>query len=238
MLALFTLIHSVSFAEINIGGDVYGGGKEGAVGTGNLNLSAIPAADKDKATKYSADEATAYNTAHAAEITAGTKTAVAEGDEKPVDWEYVALTGNAESGAVKEMMQDKIATTKVEIYAGNVRTIFGGGMNGRVYGMSSVDIKGGVIGAEKWNGTIHGGVFAAGDGANALVFGDSRVTVEGGINYNNVYGGGNQANLIGSSFVKLESGKIYGDVYSGARMADVMGYANTTIGEKTENNDP
>ncbi len=218
---------------INIAGDVYGGGKQGSVGIGNLDASL----------KYTAEEAQEENakTEHLANDPAGRKpgddgyvttykagyTPVSAGDAKPVSKDDVNLT----TDAINAMYAANPShTTSVEINDGHVRTVFGGGENGRVYGLSTAFINGGEIGAENLTGTIHGGVFGAGDGASAYVFGESHVWIKGGTIYNNVYGGGNQADLIGSAFTRLDAGNIYGNVFGSARMADTYGYTNIVIG--------
>lgn len=192
---------------INIAGDVYGGGKQGSVGIGNLIPSLMI---------YTAEEAAAEN-ANTEHLKAdsegrvpGTEgyvltykddyTPVSAGDAKPVSKDDVNLTSDAISGMYALSPSH---TTSVEINDGHVRTVFGGGENGRVYGLTAAFINGGEIGAENLTGTIHGGVFGAGDGASAYVFGESHVWIKGGTIYNNVYGGGNQADLIGSAFTRL-----------------------------------
>jgi len=180
ILTLATLLAYAQQAEevgITIGGDVYGGGKQGAVGTGNT--------------------------------TATNETATTA----------VTLI-NAETNVT-----DVTITTEAV-----VRTVFGGGMNGRVYGQTNVTVDDGTVGAEKWNGTIHGGVFGAGDGTSAYVFGKTNtVTIQGGTIYNNIYGGGNQADLIGSTAVILQDGNLYGSVFGGARMANIFGHSYVNL---------
>ena len=152
---IIALTTTTTYAEVVIGGDVYGGGKMGAVENGNSSTT------------------TATN---------------------------VTIGGNVE-----------------------VRTVFGGGQEGAVTGNTVVEINGGVIGDTDWKGTVHGGVFGAGDGAAAVVTGASKVTIKDGTIYNNVYGGGNQAELKGSTDVILQGGTVQGDVYGGARMANIKG---------------
>ena len=166
---------------LTIGGDVYGGGKNGAVGTGNTT----------------ATNATAK--------------------------ESVTLTDATTD------------VTEVTINSGKIRTVFGGGENGRVYGKTNVNITGtttqigGDIDGKDWTGTIYGGVFGAGDGAGAYVFGGSNVTVTNGSIMQNVYGGGNQADLMGSTQVLLQGGDFQGNVFAGARMANIFGYSYVNI---------
>ena len=163
--------------KIVIGGDVYGGGLQGAVGT-----------------------------------------APTSGDEVTAD-------------------QANTQLTSVIVNSGQVRTVFGGGQNGKVYGKATVSIKGGEIGAEKWEGTPYGGVYGGGEGAGATVYGHTSVDIDGGTNYNNVYGGGKQALLKGNSNVALRSGLIHNSIFAGARMADINGYAFVDIiGNSTLNN--
>ncbi len=160
--------------SITIGGDIYGGGRNGAVGTANSSNPSEPVETQIRLTS----------------------------------------TGTA---------------TNVSINSGTVRTVFGGGENGRVYGSTSVEINGGTIGHADWDNTIHGGVFGAGDGKDAYVFGHSSVTLHGGTVVQNVYGGGNQANLVGSTAVTLRGGTIQSTVYGGARVADIYGYSLVDI---------
>ena len=169
--------------QINIDGDVYGGGKEGAVGTGNVTTANLT---------------------------------------KDTPKQDITMTGN------------DVDATDVTINAGEVRTVFGGGQNGRTYGQTQVTVNGGTIGGPEWEGTIHGGVFAAGDGATAEVFQDAHVTLNGGVVENNIYGGGNQALLIGRANVALHGGKVYGNVFGGARMADVAGFAYVNMEPQSE----
>ena len=117
------------------------------------------------------------------------------------------------------------AATYVTVKNGEVRTVFGGGQNGRTYGETNVSVQGGTLGAEKWDNTIHGGVFGAGDGSSAYVFGASTVMVQGGTIYNNVYGGGNKADLYGGGTVNVQGGTYYGKVFGGARLANINGWS-------------
>lgn len=163
---------------------MYGGGKQGAVGTGNTSATSETATTS------------------------------------------VTLS-NAETSATDVIISEEAV----------VRTVFGGGMNGRVYGQTNVTVEGGTVGAQKWNGTIHGGVFGAGDGAAAYVFGKTNtVTIKGGTIYNNIYGGGNQADLMGSTAVILQDGTLYGSAFGGARMANIFGHAYVNLdGEHVPN---
>ena len=137
------------YAQITIGGDVYGGGNKGAVGTGNL-ADGITNETAPESVVFKADKST--------------------------------------------------SATSVTINGGTVRTVFGGGTNGRTYGSTNVTVNstevdsayiGGIVGNVDWTGTIHGGLFGAGDGESAYVFGNSSVVVEAGTIYQNIYGGGN-----------------------------------------------
>lgn len=162
-----------------IKGDVYGGGKNGAVFKSNTNNENTDAADAVDVTNKSGE------------------------------------------------------ATNVTIVNGEVRTVFGGGQNGRTYGVTNVQVQGGTLGAEKWNNTIHGGIFGAGDGSNAYVFGASQVQVTGGTIYNNVYGGGNQADLYGSGTVNVQGGTYYGKVFGGARLANINGWSYVKLDGET-----
>ncbi len=134
--------------------------------------------------------------------------------------------------------QANTEVTNVTIAGGQLRTVFGGGKNGEVFGKTTVSIQGGEIGADKWEGTPYGGVYGGGEGASAIVHGHTDVTIGGGTNYNNVYGGGKQALLKGNSNVTLESGIIRNRVFAGARMADINGYGLVNIvGDNSEDAD-
>lgn len=170
-------------ADIVIKGDIYGGGREGAVGTANTTSSVD--ADKDN----------------------------------------VVIT-NASLNA-----------TDIEINAGQVRTVFGGGQEGRTFGSTNVKVNDGTIGGAEWQGTIHGGLFGAGDGNGALVFGGSNVEINGGTIVQNVYGGGNEAELIGTTNVNLKGGDIQATVYGGARVANIYGYSLVNINGANAAND-
>lgn len=180
-LLLFALITAHS-QTITIGGDIYGGGREGAVGTAK--------AVDSKAEKNSV----ALNTGA---LTAGTY------------------------------------TTEIVVKSGSVRTVFGGGENGRTFGNTSVTIQGTTsstqVGSSFWDGSIYGGVFGAGDGESAFVFGNSNVFINGGTIVQNVYGGGNRADLIGTTSVLLRGGKINESVFGGARLANIFGYSFVNI---------
>ena len=183
LLFVYTLAYS---QDIIIGGDVYGGGREGAVGTAKAQTMA-PTKEQ---VKLKAD----------------------------------ALTGN---------------TTNITINSGTIRTVFGGGQNGRTYGNTNVTIQGAntVIGSQDWEGSVHGGVFAAGDGASAYVFGHSHLNINGGTIVQNVYGGGNQADLIGSTSVVLRGGTLNQSLFGGARLADIYGYSFVNIDGQNATND-
>ena len=193
LVASVLFFNATASAEINIGGDVYGGGKNGAVGTANIHSSVTDTSDPNN----------------------------------------INLSDNAVA-----LLNDNNHAASVIVNSGNVRTVFGGGQNGRVYGLTLAQINGGVIGAPELEGTIHGGVFAAGDGPDALVFGMAHVQITGGTIWNNVYGGGNQADLIGPAATRLDAGTIYGNVFGSARMADLMGYCNVDIASDPLNTDP
>lgn len=140
----------------------------------------------------------------------------------------------------QEFTEDKANTdvTSVIIANGKVRTVFGGGKNGQVYGKTTVSIKGGLIGDDKWEGTPYGGVYGGGEGSGAIVHGHTEVTIDGGENYNNVYGGGKQALLKGNSNVTLKAGVIRNRIFAGACMADINGYGLVNIvGDNTEGAD-
>ena len=182
LLMLLCGVANVQSQSINIviGGDVYGGGREGAVGTKNAQAQTINAAK-----------------------------------------ESVKLIENAENNPA----------TEIKVYNGTIRTIFGGGENGRTFGSTSVLIQGSgtTIGKQSLKNTMHGGVFGAGDGEHAFVFGHSNVTIKGGTIAQNVYGGGNQADLIGTTEVLLQGGTFYESVFGGSRLANIFGYSLVNI---------
>lgn len=113
--------------------------------------------------------------------------------------------------------------TEVDIYESEIRTVFGGGQDGKVYGTTNVNINGGTIGDGKWNDTPYGGVYGAGEGTEATVYGTANVNMVAGSVVNNIYGGGKMAALQGNTNVHLTGGTISGSVYGGARMADIQG---------------
>ena len=203
---------------LTIGGRVYGGGKNGAIGTDNANGAIY--------TYYTAEEAAAYNSEHSEEIDNGTLSAVAEGDVKS--------TVSAESVNIKlypvddpeHRLTDPASTVK--IYDGTVGTVFGGGSMGRAFGNTSVLVS--------KTATITD-VYGAGDGSAAQVFGKSDVTIENGTILHNVYGGGNAADLIGSSNVHLLGGDMQGNVFGGACKADIYGYTYVNIDGANLKND-
>ena len=178
MLLLCICMDARAAGGIVIGGDVYGGGKDGDIGIDNAS------------------------------------------DEALVK-ENVKLYEGAETNVA----------AKIEVYDGTIRTIFGGGQNGRTYGSTSVTIQGAgtVIGNSLLVGTENGGVFGAGDGNSAYVFGHSHVTINGGTINQNVYGGGNKADLMGTTQVKIKGGKINESVFGGSRLANIFGYGLVDI---------
>ena len=182
LLASLLLLGCIqAHSQITIGGDIYGGGREGAVGTAKVQTQAQK-------------EGLELN---AGALTAGTY------------------------------------TTEIIINSGTVRTVFGGGENGRTYGNTSVTVQGSTnttqIGSADWDGSTHGGVFGAGDGERAYVFGHSNVFINGGSIVQNVYGGGNQADLMGSTSVILRGGEVQKSVFGGARLANIYGYSFVNI---------
>ena len=241
----FVLFSSVqvlaqSTVTITIGGDVYGGGKEGAVGTGNASVTIYQ--------YYTAAEAVTYNAALTGAVNVGDD----DGNGGTYTAETAAaynatLPGAVKEGDVKSVVEPSDVTitdattafTQVKVLGGTVRTVFGGGKNGRTYGSTSVVMAqtndnvptaiGGTVSNVDWTGTIHGGLFGAGDGASAYVFGNSSVKVEAGTVYQNVYGGGNQATLKGNTLVTLQGGDLLGSVFGGARMADINGFSEVNV---------
>ena len=175
-------------SQITIGGDIYGGGREGAVGTAKVDVETSPNYESIK--------------------------------------EKLALKDGAVASGTY--------TTEIKINAGTVRTVFGGGENGRTYGNTSVTIQQAQnvitrIGSTDWDGSIYGGVFGAGDGASAYVFGNSNVFINGGTIAQNVYGGGNRADLMGTTAVHLRGGNVQKSVFGGARLANIFGYSFVNI---------
>ena len=98
-------------AQIVIAGDVYGGGKQGAVGLANAKVNA--------------------ETASQVELTTDT----------PQD------------------------ISSVTVYGGSMRSVFGGGENGRTFGNTSVTVIDGYVGSYQYRNTILGGIYGGGEGA-------------------------------------------------------------------------
>ena len=182
MLLVCTLTYSQT---IIIGGDIYGGGRQGAVGTSKVDT-----------------------------VTSPNYQSLKEG-----------LTLN------ESALENGTYTTQIKINTGTVRTVFGGGQNGRTYGNTNVIIQGDStkIGSEDWQGSIYGGVFGAGDGESAYVFGNSNLNIKGGTINQNVYGGGNRADLMGTSTVVLCGGTLKESLFGGARLANIFGYSFVNI---------
>ena len=205
-ILLILAVSASASAQIVIGGDVYGGGKAGDVGTSTCDP----------------------------------------------DYDDIDADGTVKKDSVKLVAGwDTVTTTSVTVYSGSVRTVFGGGENGRTYGCTEVTIMGSSdlnqpgftqIGGQvsqtiDWTGTIKGGVFGAGDGKLAYVFGNATVTVGGGFLPQNIYGGGNQADLMGYTSVILQGGDIQGTVYGGSRLANIFGYSSVNIDAEHASND-
>lgn len=129
--------------------------------------------------------------------------------------------GGGKNGQVG--VENSSTSTDVDIYGGEIRTVFGGGQDGKVYGNTNVDVTGGTIGAEKFNGSLYGGVYGGGEGAEAIVFGTANVNMTAGTVVNNIYGGGKMAELQGNTNVQISGGKVSGSVFGGACMADIQG---------------
>ena len=117
------------------------------------------------------------------------------------------------------------STTDVDILSGEVRTVYGGGQEGLVYGETDVVVSGGTIGAATWDESPFGGVYGGGEGVGATVYGTGSVLISGGTIINNVYGGGKKADLQGNANVHITGGIMDGAVYAGAKMADILGRA-------------
>ncbi len=191
MLLLATTSAQVQ-AQITIAGDVYGGGKNGAVGT---DFTTNTEADKDLVTL----ESKAFDT----------------------------------DGSVK-------TTATIAVHSGTIRTVFGGGENGRTYGSTNVTVDDASvqIGLEELKGTALGGLFGAGDGASAYVFGNTTVTLNDGRILQNVYGGGNQADLMGHTKVHILGGDVHAPgVFGGARLANIYGYSYVFVDGQNLKND-
>jgi hypothetical protein len=131
--------------------------------------------------------------------------------------------GGGKSGNVG--VEGTPTSTTVGIYGAKIqiRTVFGGGQDGKVYGTTNVNIEGGTIGAEKFNGSLYGGVYGGGEGAEAIVFGTANVNMTAGDVVNNIYGGGQMAAVQGNTNVEISGGTVSGSVFGGACMADIQG---------------
>ena len=189
LTSLLLFVCTLTYSQtITIGGDIYGGGREGAVGT-------------------------------------------AKADNMNPDRQKVTLAENA--------LADTAFSTNITINTGAIRTVFGGGQNGRTYGNTKVTIQGShtEIGSTDLIGTTYGGIFGAGDGDSAYVFGHSHLFIEGGTIKQNVYGGGNKADLIGSSTVTLRGGTLNESLFGGARLANIYGFSFVNIDGQHAAND-
>lgn len=180
--------------EIHIGGKVYGGGKEGAINSGNTAATSDTKAEEVALTKTAFDD--------------------------PEHADYAASQAS-----------------QVTINSGNIKTVFGGGEQGRSYGKTSVTVNGGTVGVDGDADSANGNVFGAGDGSAAHVYGGSALLVTGGTIKGSVYGGGNEADLVGSTALMLQGGTYVGAVFGGAKMADIHGRTYVNIDGANAKND-
>ncbi|MBQ0056293.1 MAG: hypothetical protein KBT20_01440 [Bacteroidales bacterium] len=189
MTALLTLATPPAEAQTNgaihIGGKVYGGGKEGAIGTSNTTDACLTEADSTQ----------------------------------------VTVTNNT------------LVVSDVQVHSGNIKTVFGGGEQGRSYGKTSVSVSGGTIGIDGDADLANGNVFGAGDGCKAHVYGGSSLLVTGGTIKQSVYGGGNEADLMGSTLLTLRGGTYVGAVYGGAKLANIFGRTFINVDGENATND-
>lgn len=107
--------------------------------------------------------------------------------------------------------------------------LFGGGKQGKVYGNTELNIRGGTV-----NGSVYGG--ALGQKGKTLVSGQTTVNMTDGWIRGNLYGGSELSNngpegakddLI---FVNLSGGEVSGNVFGGGYQGKVNGSTHLHIG--------
>lgn len=110
--------------------------------------------------------------------------------------------------------------TDVNISAGNLSYINGGGENGNVIGECHLAISG--------TPTISGNVFG---GSNSLgtTVGSTRVEISGGTFQSSIFGGGWGCDVLGDTHVSVTGGSIEYSVFGGGSQGQVLGSTNVLI---------
>ena len=114
-----------------------------------------------------------------------------------------------------------------------VRNVYGAGAMGSVSGKTTVNISGGVIGAE---GSDGGYVYAAARGEEGLVgdyatTGSTALKISGGTVWGSAFGGGQSGIVKGSVVVNVSGGTVKNDLYGGGALAETN-TLNWTPGSK------
>ena len=201
--------------KITIGGKVYGGGKQGAILTGNTTSNnTTPIESVEITNKYfRASEA-----AQASQVTIhdGTIVGVFGGGEQGRAYGKTNVTVTNGAIGIGTVDPDSIATLSeaTRLVNGNV---FGAGDGdaAAVFGGSNVTIIGGRV-----NGSVYGG------GNEADLVGCSELDLQGGIYVGAVFGGARKSNIYGYTFVNIDGAHAKNDLH----IIDVYG-GNDIAGE-------
>lgn len=110
--------------------------------------------------------------------------------------------------------------TDVNISAGNLSYINGGGENGNVIGECHLAISG--------TPTISGNVFGGSNNLGTTV-GSTRVEISGGTFQSNIFGGGWGCDVLGDTHVSVTGGSIEYSVFGGGSQGQVLGSTNVLI---------
>lgn len=172
--------------------NVYGGGNEAGLTTANVNISGGGLGSVFGGSNTLGDVANA-------------NVSVVSGSDVTIDNVY---GGNNMGGATK--------TSVVDINAGNILNVYGGGNEARCGG-SSVNIDDSAI------GTVYGGGNAAEVSTNTFVD-INNSNISGG-----VYGGGNEGVVLGNTEVFLTNAKVLGSCYAGGNGSTAVVSLNTSI---------
>ena len=187
-------------AQITIAGDVYGGGKEGAVGTGNtvgvVTASDVAADPTKTVTPAEEVKLTGDNPTDVASVTinSGLARTVFGGGQNGRTFGNTSVTVRGSS------TQIGLEALKNSVYGG----LFGAGDGALAYvfGNSTVTIEGGQI-IQK----VYGG------GNQADLMGHTKVhLLEGNIRALGVFGGARMANIYGYSYVLVDGANLKGDL--------------------------
>lgn len=126
-------------------------------------------------------------------------------------------TNNGDLEDLSVTTPTQVATT-VEIYAGEIGNVFGGGQAGRTFGTTQVTLDG---------GTVTGDLFGAGEGEGAAVLGGTKVLMQDGEVKGSIYGGADEARTVGCTRVEVVGGSAITALFGGSRSANV--YGNTFV---------